>query len=196
MAAACLNALNNRYQDMDSTSLESGAWVAVQVQSGFEKIVAEGLRQRGYEEFLPLRRSREFRGAKEGVTSRPLFPGYLFCRYIRCPSYRIVDIPSVIRMVSFSKIPARIPDHEIEAIRRVVQSGFCTEPCSFVQVGQPVVVRRGALEGTRGRLISVRNRLRLVIGVELLGRAVAVEIDSSALAFDVNGSRNGVTSVA
>src|SRR5690349_21421445 len=123
-------------------------WIAVQVRAGSEKAVKHGLQQRGYEEFLPLSKRIEGREAA-------LFPGYIFCRYIPAPKYRIVDVPGVIRLVVLAGELISIPEPEIEAIRRVVDSGFCALPHKFLQTGQEVVVTSGPLKGIRGILILV-----------------------------------------
>jgi len=74
-----------------------------------------------------------------------------------------------------------IPDVEIEAIRRVVNSGLYSEPWKFLQVGQAVIVNRGALSGVQGTLVSVGRGMRLLVSIALLGRAVAVEVDADTV---------------
>jgi len=148
---------------MEKHDLQDGEWIAVQVRCGFEQTVSEGLQQRGYEQFLPSYKERRFRGSQIENTQRPLFPGYVFCRYIRVPRHRIVATPAVIRLVGAGSVPISIPDIEIDAIRRVVDSGLHSEPWKFLQVGQAVVVNRGALCGVRGILVSVRRGMRLLV---------------------------------
>jgi len=74
-----------------------------------------------------------------------------------------------------------IPDVEIEAIRRVVNSGLYSEPWKSLQVGQAVTVNRGALSGVQGTLVSVGRGMRLLVSIGLLGRAVAVEVDADTV---------------
>ena len=78
-------------------------------------------------------------------------------------------------------MPISIPDIEIDAIRRVVDSGLHSEPWKFLQVGQAVVVNRGALCGVRGILVAVRRGMRLLVSIGLLGRSVAVEVDAETV---------------
>jgi transcription antitermination factor NusG len=169
---------------MDSYNVPDGAWIAVQVHCGSEVIVRDGLRQRRYEEFVPLYAKRVRQAGSYRTVSKVLFPCYIFCRYIARPAYRIVEIPNVVRLVGIGKVPLRIPDAELEAIRRVVDSGLYSMPWRFLAKGQRIIVNRGPLLGVRGHLIEVRNDLRLVVSVQLLGRAVAVEIGSSDVSPD------------
>jgi transcriptional antiterminator NusG len=166
---------------METHELQDGDWIAVQVRSGFERTVSEGLQQRGYEQFLPSYQQHRSRGSQKETIQRPLFPGYVFCRYIRVPRYRILATPAVIRLVGAGNMLISIPDDEIEAIRRVVNSGLYSEPWRCLQVGQAVIVNRGALCGVRGTLVSVRQGRRLLVSIGLLGRAVAVEVDAEAV---------------
>ena len=158
-----------------SNAFPDGAWIAVQVRCGFEASVSKGLYERGYEEFLPSYRDPERRRAIE----RPLFPGYVFCRYARFPTHRIVEVPSVIRLVGIGKVPLAIPDGEIDDIRRVVDSGVYSEPWKFLHAGQHVIVTRGPIKGVRGKLVAEKKGMRLIVSVNLLGRAIAIEVDAA-----------------
>ena len=167
---------------METHELQDGDWIAVQVRCGSEKTVSEGLQERGYEQFFPsYEEQRRSRGSQIGMVQRPLFPGYVFCRYIRVPRYRILATPAVIRLVGAGNTLISIPDVEIEAIRRVVNSGLYSEPWKFLQVGQAVIVNRGALSGVQGTLVSVGRGMRLLVSIGLLGRAVAVEVDADTV---------------
>lgn len=166
---------------MDSEKVRDGDWIAVQVRCGFEKMVSEGLTQRGYEQFLPMSHDKRSDDGQKQVSPRPLFPGYVFCRYIRAPRYRILATPAVIRLVGAGNVLVSIPEDEIDAIRRVVNSGLYNEPWKSLEIGQAVIVNQGALCGVRGILASVRKGLRLLVSITLLGRAVAVEVNADSV---------------
>jgi len=86
--------------------------------------------------------------------------------------------PGVHALVSTSGQPAAIPTDEIEAIRRVAQSGAHVEPHPFLKCGDRMRVKYGPLIGIQGILVQKKNAYRLVLSVEMLGKAVAVEIDA------------------
>jgi transcription antitermination factor NusG len=158
---------------MHNASLEN-AWVAVQVKVNREKSVSAILRRAGSEEFLPLYRAR---GAPAPIRySRPLFPGYLFCRFDSHINFRIIQAPGVIRLVGEARTPMPIAEDEIAAIERVVKSGVYSEPWRLAAVGAHVRVCRGPLSGLEGTLIAVKNFWRLIVSVTLLQRAIAVDI--------------------
>jgi transcription termination/antitermination protein NusG len=158
---------------MHDASLEN-AWVAVQVKVNREKSVAAILRRAGYEAFLPLYRAR---GARSPIRHpRPLFPGYLFCRYDSRINFRIIQTPGVIRLVGEARTPMPIAEDEIAAIERVVQSGIYSEPWRLAEAGAHVRVCRGPLSGLEGTLIAVKSFWRLIVSVTLLQRSIAVDI--------------------
>jgi transcription antitermination factor NusG len=157
------------------SQLCDGRWIAVQVKAGTERKIADSLILREYELFLPIYRKR----GRITTQERVLFPGYVFCRYLEQARHRIVEIPGVVRLVGLSKTPIPIPDDEIEAIRRIVDSGFHSEPWKFLTLGQHVRVLRGPLEGLTGLLVAHRKSNRLVVAVSLLSRSVAAEVDAA-----------------
>lgn len=157
-------------------------WMAVRVRSRFEKIAAEALSQRGYEYFLPLIRSTRTWSDRVKRLDLPLFPGYLFCRFSLQNRVPVLECPGVMQIVGIGKTPVPVDDGEITALQAVVQSGLPLAPCDFLQVGERVRIRSGALADVEGILMEVRKHHRIVVSVSLLRRSVAVELDREAVA--------------
>jgi transcription antitermination factor NusG len=154
-------------------------WYAIHVRSQHEKIVAATLRGKGYDEFLPLYRSRHRWSDRMKVIERPLLPGYVFCRFDLQNRLPILVTPGVLLIVGVGKTPVPVIDKEISALQSIVNSGFQAEPWPFLQVGQRVRIERGSLEGLEGILLCLKKPHRLVVSVSLLQRSVAVEIDEN-----------------
>jgi transcription antitermination factor NusG len=153
------------------------AWFALTAKPRHEKVVAENLRVQGLESFLPLYRTRRQWTDRVQSVDLPLFPGYVFCRFAYASRLGVLNTPGVISMVGFSGTPATVTDDEILRIRAIQTSGLPSQPWPFVQVGQRARIERGALAGLEGVLIREKDALRVVVSVELLQRAVAVEIE-------------------
>jgi transcription antitermination factor NusG len=152
-------------------------WYALSVRPRFEKVVAEHLQGKGYEEYLPTYTIRKRWSDRMKQVEKPLFPGYIFCKFDVAKRLPIVMIPGVISMVSFGGRATAVPDEEIKAVQSVVNSGLSYEPCSFLSVGQRVRIERGPLSGVEGLVVQVKNNWRFIISVHLLQRSVSVEID-------------------
>lgn len=157
-------------------------WFAVRTAAGREKAVAGQLQSKGYEEFLPLYRSRRQWCDRVKELETALFPGYLFCKFDFNQRLPILITPGVQMIFGAGMLPTPVSDAEIEALRRVIASGAPAEPHDYLAVGQRVRIREGSLAGVEGILAEAKNSWRMVLSVELLRRSVAVEVDRAALA--------------
>jgi len=157
------------------------AWYALQVRPRFEKIVATHLDYKGYEEYLPLYRSRRKWSDRIKEVDLPLFPGYIFCKFDIRQRLPILVIPGVMSVVGLGKNPAAVPDDEIAAVQNVAKSGLTYEPSGFISTGQRARIERGPLQGLVGIVVAVKKNYRLIISVNLLQRSVAVEIDNDSV---------------
>src|SRR5262249_42829000 len=148
----------------------------------FEKIIAQNLRVKGYEEFLPIYR-RTVRTSSDRVreVELPLFPGYLFCRFNPFDRLPILMVPGVKAIVGTRKHFMPVDESELDAVRAVLSSEAYCEPWPYLTLGQRVCVERGPLAGTEGIVQVLKNKSRLVISVNMLQRSVAVEIDKECL---------------
>jgi len=86
--------------------------------------------------------------------------------------------PGIHALVSTAGQPAAIPNVEIEAIRRAIESGAPVEPHPLLKCGEWVRVQCGPMEGIQGILVRKKSLYRLVLSVEMLGKAASVEIDA------------------
>lgn len=155
------------------------SWFAVRVRSNQERVVAAYLRSRGYEEFSPSYKIERHWSDRKKEIDRLIFPGYVFCRLDPAVRLPVLQAPGVVDLVSFGKSPAPIPDREIEAIRRMVQSGLLVMPWPYLELGNSVLIERGPLAGIEGILEEVKGKCRLIISVNLLQRSVSAEVERS-----------------
>ncbi len=136
------------------------------------------LRGKGFEEFLPLYRSRRRWSDRVKELDLPLFPGYLFCRFdVQDRLLPILTTPGVISIVGAGKTPVAVSAEEIAAVQAIVRSGLPAQPWPCLAVGSTVFIERGPLAGIEGIALNVDKAYRLVVSVPLLQRAVAVEIE-------------------
>lgn len=91
----------------------------------------------------------------------------------------MLTTPGVRQIMGIGKTPIPVPEGEIAAVRAIVASGLAARPWPYVDVGDRVRLRSGALEGVEGILVAAKTHHRLVVSVEILRRSVAVEIDEA-----------------
>ena len=165
---------------MPSSSLEQ-RWYAAYTCANHEKRVATELGVREVEHFLPLYSSvRRWKDRRVKLTF-PLFPGYVFVRLALRDRLRVVQIPSVARLVGFNGMPAALPDEELEILRAGLCQGLRAEPHPFMTVGRRVRITGGPFAGLEGVLKRKKSNLRVVISLNLIQRSVAVEVDEGEL---------------
>jgi len=165
------------YKVRDATEMTQLPWYVVHVRSNSERLASCGLEARGYDTFLPSYRMRRTWSDRTKEIEAPLFTGYTFCRLDPQHKLPVISTPGVISIVGSSEGPIPVADSEILALQKLVKSGLAVGPWPFLREGQPVLVKRGPLEGLEGLVLSVRNKHRLIMSVSLLQRSVSVEID-------------------
>ena len=154
-------------------------WCALHTRHQHENLVDSVLRMKGFDTFYPTsNRIHVWKDRKKRI-SEALFPGYLFVSDIGAHRLEVVSTPGVCSIVSIAGVPAKIPNDEIESIRRAVSSPYPVEPHAYLKEGDFVRVAHGPLKGVKGILVRKGNSTRLVFAVQMLGRAAAVEIDSA-----------------
>ena len=152
-------------------------WYALHVRCNQEKNVAQGLDCRGVEHFLPCYESRRRWKDRQVTLEMPLFPGYLFVRLPLLERSKALMTPNVVSLVGNRSLPAVIEEEEIENIKRSLKHGKA-EPHECLHVGQRVVIVEGIMEGMEGILLRRQNRTRVVVSLDSIVRAFAVEVDA------------------
>ncbi len=160
-------------------SVRSGeeAWFALTVRPRHEKAVAEGLKLRELESYLPLYGAVRRWSDRTKVVQASLFPGYVFCRFAYRRRMDVLNVPGVVSIVGFGVSPQPIPEAEIDAIRAVLASGLSAGPWPFLKKGSRIRILAGSMKDIEGILVREKDALRLVVSVEMLQRSVAVEVD-------------------
>jgi transcription antitermination factor NusG len=159
----------------------SPRWFAVHTRYQCERLVAAVLQRKGLEVFLPTYDALHYWSDRKKHVTLPLFPGYLFFADAIDQRIQILSTPGVNTIVKTGSAPAEIPDDEIKAIRRMVESTLRVEPHPFLRNGDLVRVKAGPLAGLEGIVSRKKDAIRLVLSIELLGQSAAVEIDGWAV---------------
>ncbi len=154
-------------------------WFALQVRARHEVAVADHLRGKGYEWFLPQYKCRKRWSDRVKIADAPLFPGYLFCRFNPLNRLPILKTPGVVQVVGCNGLPIPVDENEIKAIQILVASGVSNQPWPFLALGDRIRIESGPLRELEGILVKFKGDNRLVLSVTLLQRSVAVEIDSA-----------------
>jgi len=161
---------------------EEPCWYAVKTRSRHEAKVMNALADRGLEVFYPTISVMNRWKDRKKMVSKPLFPGYLFVRCVMAYESRMAilktfGVAGIIENASNCAAP--IPDEQVEAVMKLVDSGYAPRPHPYLNEGDKVVVKEGSMLGATGYFIGVgKDKGKLVVSVDMLGRSLEVDIDS------------------
>src|SRR6266702_553996 len=152
-------------------------WYAVYTNENHEKQVTQQMELRSIEHLLPLYESVRRWKDRRVRLQMPLFPGYVFVRLALRDRLPLLQIPGIVRLVSFNGRPAALPEEDVRAIQNCLGGRHQFEPHPYLQTGRRVRVKNGPLQGLDGIILRRKNKTRFVLSFELIRRSVAVEID-------------------
>lgn len=154
-------------------------WFAVHTRVRHEKRVVTCLGNEGLTTFLPLVAEVHRWSDRRKVVQMPLFSCYVFVRIPPVPEFqvKVLRADGVLRFVGGRAEGVPIPYSQIESLQTLSQSRAQYTPCPFLSIGRRVRVRGGSLDGIEGILIARNGKRTLVISVDPIQRAIAVNIE-------------------
>lgn len=168
-------------------------WYVIQAFSGFEKRVAESLREHiklhGMEDkfgdvLVPTEEVVEMKGGKRAKSERKFFPGYVLVNMVLDEEtwHLVRSIPRVLGFIGGTQDrPAPISQAEADKIlNRLQESADKPKPKTLFEPGEVVRVNDGPFADFNGTVESVDyEKSRLTVSVSIFGRATPVELEFS-----------------
>ena len=153
-------------------------WYALHTRPRHEKTVIQRLEERGITTFLPLiTEVRRWSDRKKSV-ELPLFSCYAFARFAgRAERLQVLRVEGVVGLVGAHGEGTSIPEAEIKTVRALVQGSVPWTAHPFLEIGQRVRIRSGALNGLEGILVGRNGDRTLVISVNAIQRSLAVRLE-------------------
>ena len=158
------------------------AWYAVYTKFQHEKSAAGLLLRKRFEVFLPLYRAVHRWKDRNQIVTLPLFPCYLFVWAKIERKTELLQTAGIRGIVESAGRASPLPEIEIASVRNACAIAGA-QPHPFLKEGDRVRVRTGPLAGTEGFFVRVKNRCRIIVAIQLLQQAVAVEMDIANLRF-------------
>jgi len=156
-----------------------GLWWVAHTKARNEKALAWCLAGWDIPYFLPLREKTTIRSGRRFKSLLPLFSGYLFFagsseqRLQALTTNRIAQVIEVVDQAGLVR--------QLSQIHRALDSGLSLDPHPRLKSGDGCRVTAGPLMGMEGIVVRKKSITRLLLEVEILGQAAAVEIDSELL---------------
>ena len=155
------------------------SWFALRTRAKQEFIARDQLRALDVPEFLPFYSRVSNWADRRKTITRPLFPGYLFAQFDpRDPSV-IWRAGAVVDVVGL-RFGGAIDGQTIDNLMRATADPSRIEPAEYPAVdyarGEFVTITRGPFAGLRGTIERTKTARRLIVAVDILARACAVEL--------------------
>lgn len=154
-------------------------WFIIRTRSRQEKQLAADLAARRISCFLPLVAEVRYHGRRKAKVVVPLFPGYLFLVGTREEAFTADRSGRSAQLIEVHN-QERLHD-ELTAIVRILQAGGSLAPCTPLIRGTLVEVSAGPFKGIRGTVDMNLRDNRLVLNVDMIGKAAVLEIDRDLL---------------
>lgn len=167
---------------MDSTIKSEKKWFALYTRSRAEKKAKAQLLDAGIECYLPIQKTlRQWSDRKKKVENVVL-PSYIFVRIEPNLTDRVFVSDHLVAYIRYQGRPAIIPDKQIEAFRRIIESDtpFEISPEKFPK-GSKVKVILGSLKGIEGEIYEMANNKRLIVQIDQVGFSLSVQIPADYL---------------
>ncbi len=141
--------------------------------------MASDLAAMGIGHFLPLVRQARYYGKRKLMTDLPLFPGYVFLRGQIEQAYAVDRTKRIAQILAVANQEQL--DWELRNLHLALSRSAPLQAYTFLKRGVRVEVRSGPFRGLQGIVEDWRTRDRLALQVNMLGRAVSLEIDGALL---------------
>jgi len=150
-----LQVLNSEIAGMKETELTY--WYAVYTLPNFEKKVTAAIQQKGIVTYCPLQKQQRQWADRKKIIEVPAFKGYVFVNIHDEIRWKVLSTNGVLNFVCIGGKPARIPNHEIEAVQRFFKDMGTQSTNLELVPGNMVQINRGVLMGTTGKVVSVMH---------------------------------------
>ncbi|NVN93816.1 MAG: UpxY family transcription antiterminator [Bacteroidetes bacterium] len=157
-------------------------WYALYTFPRFEKKVYSRLIERRIEAYLPLQKKlRQWKDRKKWI-EEPLIRSYVFVKASELEYYDILNIEGAVRYISFSGKAAAIPEWQIEAMQKLMETDHeITISSKKFNPGCAIRIMSGILAGFDGELITYMGKKRVVIRINQIGHSLVVTLPLSDL---------------
>ncbi len=174
---------NRQVAPINQIDKKEERWFAVYTQYKREKLVKKMLDQKGIECYLPIRKVVKEWSKKRRTMELPLISCYIFVKITSEEYVPVLETEYVMKFLRIGKDLIAIPDDEIILIQKILQDNldFEIEATQNFKEGDIVEVIEGNLKGTKGQLVEIEGKNRVLITLEHIQHTFRISIEKQLL---------------
>ncbi|WP_245224704.1 UpxY family transcription antiterminator [Pseudozobellia sp. WGM2] len=151
-------------------------WYVLQVRPGYEKKVAEKLKNLKMEVYCPLLKQVRIWSDRKKTIETPLIRSYVFIRCEEQERTIAFSVPGVVRYLFWLGKPAKVRDEEIRVLKDWMENDTVDAiACSRLQPGAHTTIRKG-LWKDQDAIVRHLGRTRVSLVLEDLGIVVNAKL--------------------
>ncbi len=158
----------------DQGTARASLWYVLYVKPRCEKKMAGYCAVHGVGCDLPLREETKIYQRRKVTVYKPVFPGYVFLCFTPDEKMTVLKSNLVVRILHV--------DHqeqfckELQQIRQALAIDPTLDASAAFQSGRRVLIKSGPFQGVEGVVQLVKGKTKVVLNVDIIGRAIAVEV--------------------
>jgi len=158
---------------------EAQRWYLAYTFPKAEKKVQSKLEATGVESYLPLHEVIRTWSDRKKKLIVPLFPNYIFVYTSEQKRHELFAIKAFVKYVSFGGKPAIVNDSIITSLKSILKENAEVSVIENIRVGTFVRITRGPFMGAEGMVINRNGKIRLIVQIDALQRAIAINISTN-----------------
>lgn len=162
---------------MHSRNNHMGKWVVVNTHPHRENLAIENLVRQQFFVYCPQIRKRVTHARRSQDVLRPLFPSYLFVQ-IKESWRSILSTLGVRSLVMCGEELSYLDDGFVQNLKAREVDGVIARPEEPYRIGQQVRLAGGAFDGLVATILSLNDKDRLFVLLEMLNRPVKVNVEA------------------
>lgn len=163
-------------------SQEVQHWYVAYTFPKAEKKVQIKLDTIGVQSYLPLHQVIKSWSDRKKKLIVPLFPNYIFVYTSEKKRNELFTIKEIVKYVSFGGKPAIVNDSIVSVLKNILKENVEVDIVEDIKVGACVKITHGPFTGAEGKVVNRNGKTRLIVQIDALQRAVAINISASDVA--------------
>lgn len=151
-------------------------WKVLFVKPRTEKKVGEYCKLYGIDYYLPLREHTRNVQRRKITVILPLFPSYVFVRLPPSQKLQLQQTNLLVRILEPSNPRKMLRD--LIMVRKALRANPMLTTATPLTKGRLVRIISGPFAGIEGRVARLTAKMKIVLNIDMIGQATAVEMES------------------